>query len=147
MDDSPPPLLRTRRGLVFTALPAIAVLAALGALLAVAHRNSAIRDRKDEIRSLAAAAATNVSRFAGDQLATLGAAAVAPSVRRGNRAAIRAYVHDVAVVGRFSAGVGYIDRSLMVRAASGGLPNGRPFSARTRAYARTALRSSKRVVS
>src|SRR3954453_6523315 len=101
MDASSPPLLRTRRGLVFTALPAIAVLAALGALLAVAHRNSAIADRKLEIQSLAAAAATNVSRFAGDQLATLGATALAPSVRAGRVRLLRGYLPDVAMIGRF----------------------------------------------
>src|SRR4051812_9430687 len=148
MPDLSPTRLRSRRGLLFTVLPAIVVLAVLGAVLAVTHHRSAVKDRRAETEALAVGAATNARRFVDDQLATLATAAAAPGVRQGDLRVIRRYLPEVARAGRFTAGVAYADRSLRVRASSlAPQPGGRPVTLRTRRYARTALRSGRATVS
>jgi hypothetical protein len=93
---------------MFTALPAIAVIAAVGALLAVQHRDSAVADRRQETIQLAIAAGENARRFIDDQHAILSAVAAAPVVRRGDYRQMRAYLSDVAETGRFTNGLGYV---------------------------------------
>jgi serine phosphatase RsbU (regulator of sigma subunit) len=123
---------------MFTALPAIAVLAALGVLLALAHHDSVIRDRQDETTALAAAAATNARRFVADQFATLSAVAAAPAVRQQRRAVVGPYLQDVARSARFTAGMGLIGSDGMVLASTMRLPAG-GLSLSDRPFVRTSL--------
>ncbi len=104
-----PPRLRTRRGLMFTALPAITVIAALGGLLAVQHRSSAVDERRAETARLAVAAATNAQRFVEDQWEILAAVAASPAVREERLGAMRLYLLDAGRSRRFTS-LGFIDR-------------------------------------
>ena len=77
-----PPRLRTRRGLTFTALPALLVLAAVGGVLAFNHRDAVSDERRREAAELAAAAAENARGYLEDRLAVLAAVAASPTVRK-----------------------------------------------------------------
>jgi serine phosphatase RsbU (regulator of sigma subunit) len=110
---------------MFTALPAIAVLAVLAAVLAVEHRGSAADDRREELRRITVDAAISTRRFIDDQFAILAAVASAPVVRTNRYAEARQYLIDVARTGRFSAGLGQIDRHGFNRISST-LPPGYP---------------------
>ena len=78
---------------MFTALPAIAVLALLGALLAFEHRDSSAEDRLREVRELATAAAANTRGYLDDRFAVMGTVAASPTVRtRGP--GLRDYLED-----------------------------------------------------
>lgn len=90
-----PPRLRTRRGLTFTALPALLVLAVVGAVLAMNHRNAVSDQRQREVAELAAAAAENTRGYVEDRFAVLAAIAASPTVRRRDRD-LRAYLVDAA---------------------------------------------------
>jgi Stage II sporulation protein E (SpoIIE)/Cache domain len=141
-----PPLLRTRRGLLFTAFPAIAVLAALGVLLALAHHGSVVRDRHMETAALAAAASTNARRFVDDQFATLSAVAAAPAVRRQLRAVVDPYLRSVQESAGFTAGMGLIGRDAMVVASTNPIPAG-GVSVADRAYVQAGLQDGRPAVS
>jgi len=132
---------------MFTALPAIAVLAALGAVLAFTHHASVVKDRRDEMRSLANAAASNAQRFVSDRLATLGTAAAAPFVRRGDLPRIREYLPSVRKIGDFTSGVAFADTNLDVQAFSPGGALPIPTSIADRAYAQKALRAKNTAIS
>ena len=151
MEPAPTPstaLLRTRRGLIFTALPAIAVLAVIGGLLAYNHYRSQVEDRRAEAEQLAVAAANNARRFIDDSWAKLATAAASPTVRSGAVPAIRDYLPAVADAGSFSSGVSYAGRDGRVRASSNRNTTGRPRpSLRDRAYFQEALRTNKPTVS
>ena len=102
MEPAPTPstaLLRTRRGLIFTALPAIAVLAVIGGLLAYNHYRSQVEDRRTEAEQLAVAAANNARRFIDDSWANLQTAATSPTIRSGAVPAIEDYLPAVAEAG------------------------------------------------
>lgn len=76
-----PPRLRTRRGLTFTALPALLVLAVVGAVLAFNHRDAVADERRREAAELASAAAENARGYIEDRFAVLAAIAASPTVR------------------------------------------------------------------
>src|SRR5689334_9545332 len=111
MEPAPTPstaLLRTRRGLIFTALPAIAVLAVIGGLLAYDHYRTQVESRRVQASQLAVAAANNARRFVDDSWATLQTAAASPTVRSGAVPAIEDYLPAVAKAGDFSSAVSYV---------------------------------------
>jgi serine phosphatase RsbU (regulator of sigma subunit) len=131
---------------MFTALPAIAVLAVLGGLLALAHHDSVVRDRNLETRALAVAAATNARRFVDDQWATLSAVAASPAVRGQRTRLLRPYLKTVAQSARFTAGMGLIRYDGRLIASSNALGGAR-VDLRDRAYVRTALNAQRPAVS
>ena len=149
MEPAPTPstaLLRTRRGLIFTALPAIAVLAVIGGLLAYNHYRSQVEDRRTEAEQLAVAAANNARRFIDDSWANLQTAATSPTIRSGAVPAIEDYLPAVAEAGDFSSGVSYVGRDGHVRASSN--PSRRPHpNLSDRDYFREALRTNQATVS
>jgi hypothetical protein len=122
-----------------TALPAIAVLAALAAVLAVSHRNSASADRRMEAGQLAVAAAVNARRFVDDQFAIIGAVAADPAVRAGRYRALRPYLHDVVRGGRFSSGLSVIDARGISRVSTNAALHARPVDVSDRVYFQQAL--------
>lgn len=134
-----PPLLRTRRGLMFTALPAIAVLAVLGTVLAIRHRDSVAGDRRQEAAQLGVAAAVNARRFLDDQLSILAAVAAAPVVRSMDLERMRPFLADVARNGRFTAGLGFVDRRGRAVVSSTRPPGSLPIFLGDRGYVRDAL--------
>jgi hypothetical protein len=131
---------------MLTALPTIAVLAALGVLLAVSHHGSVLRDRHAEMRNLAAAAATNARRFIDDQFATLSAVAAAPAVREGRRAQVGPYLRMVARSARYTAGMGLVGSDGRLRASSMPIPRG-GVTLGDRPYVRMAFRRGRPSVS
>jgi serine phosphatase RsbU (regulator of sigma subunit) len=122
-----------------TALPAIAVLAALAVVLALSHRNSSADDRRMETRQLAVAAAVNARRFVDDQFAILGAVAADPEVRQGRYRALRPYLRDVVRGGRFSSGLGVIDAKGLSRVSTSAPANAAPVDVSGRVYFQQAL--------
>ncbi len=120
-----------------TALPAIALLAVLGAVLAVAHRNSSVEDRLRETRELGTAAAVNTRGYLEDRFAVLAAVAASPAVRQ-RSAALRRYLVDLTRSGTFDA-LGYVDargRSVIATSVPPGQP---PIDLSDREYVRSAL--------
>ncbi len=95
---------------MFTALPAIAVLAVLAGVLAIEHRSSAAANRREELRRVTVDAAVSARRFLDDQFAILAAVAASPTVRAARYRQMRPYLLDVVRNGRFSNGLGVIDR-------------------------------------
>jgi serine phosphatase RsbU (regulator of sigma subunit) len=131
---------------MFTALPAIAVLAALGTLLALAHHESVVRDRHMETQALAAAAATNARRFIDDQFATLSAVAASPAARGQRTRLLRPYLETVAGTARYTAGMGLIGFDGRLIASSNGLGS-RVINLADRPYVRTVLDEGRPAVS
>lgn len=127
---------RTRRGLLLTALPIIALITVLGIALAVTHRDSATADRKAEVRALADAAATNAARFLDDRFAVLETISATRSVREGDVRRMGPFLRRVAAQGRFSSNLAYVDRSGRVRVSTA-LASG--FSLADRPYVAAAL--------
>ena len=131
---------------MFTALPAIAVLAVLGVILAVLHHASVVQDRHVETRRLAVAAANNARRLVDDQLAILAAVAASPAVREGDKARIIPYLQTIQRPSRFSAGLGIVDRSGRLVLSSGRLPQ-RTTDLGMRPYVRAAVQDGRPAVS
>lgn len=124
---------------MFTALPAIAVITIVGALLAFQHRNSSVADRRQETVQLAGAAAENARRFVADQAAILAAVAASPTVRRGEYEAMRAYLQNVVATGRFSNGMSYIAMDGRSRVSTQRAPGSQPLDLNDRRYVREAI--------
>jgi serine phosphatase RsbU (regulator of sigma subunit) len=149
MEPAPTPstaLLRTRRGLIFTALPAIAVLAVIGGLLAYNHYRTQVENRRQQASQLAVAAANNARRFVDDSFANLKTAAASPTIRSGSVPAIEDYLPAVADAGDFSSGVSYVGRDGQVRASSTHSRRPHP-NLGDRAYFQEALRTNDPTVS
>jgi serine phosphatase RsbU (regulator of sigma subunit) len=138
-DGAPPPLLRTRRGLMFTALPAIAVLAVLAAVLAIEHRDSSVSDRKDELRRLAVAASVSARRFLDDQFAILATAAASPTLRAGRPAEVRSYLIDIERMGRFTSGLSLVGQDAKAHVTTLLPVPSKPIDVSDRDYIRAAL--------
>lgn len=131
------PRLRTRRGLMFTALPALAVLAAVGAVLAIDYRDATVQNRLRETRQLAGAAAVNARGYLQDRFAVLAAVAAAPSVRR-DAGDLRAYVVAAARGGRFDS-LTLVDRRGLSGASSARPPGAPGVDLSDRGYVRAGL--------
>ncbi len=110
--------LRTRRGLLLTALPIVFGLAVVAALLAVQHRNASAADRRAEARTLAVTSASNATRYLEDQFALLETVATAPSVREHRLARMTPFLRRVTAQGRFSNNLGFVDRAGVMRASA-----------------------------
>ncbi|MEA2125249.1 MAG: hypothetical protein QOI80_2031 [Solirubrobacteraceae bacterium] len=124
---------------MFTALPAIAVLAVLAAVLAIEHRDSAAADRRLEMRRLAVAASVSARRFVDDQFAVLATVAAAPVVREARLERMRAFLGDAARSGRFSSGLGFVDTQARSRVSTSRPPESPPVDLSDREYVQAAL--------
>ena len=122
---------------MFTALPAIAVLAALGAVLAVEHHRSSVRDRGREAQKLAMAAAVNARGYLQDRFAILSAVAASPTVRGRDRG-MRAYLTDAARSTRLDTLV-IVDRRGRTVMSTAQPPGARPVDLSDREYVKHAL--------
>ncbi len=115
---------------MFTALPAIALLAVLGALLAISHRNGSADDRREESREVANAAALNARGYLDDRFDVLAAVSVQPASRATLKASAAASGFD---------NLGTIDRHGRT-VISTSLPSGAPpLDVSDRAYVQAAL--------
>ena len=108
--------LRTRRGLLLTALPIIIAIAGAGIVLAVTHRNAAADDRRTEVRALAAAAGSNASRFVADQFTILQTIGLSQSVRERDYRRMQPFLERVAEQGSFSSSLFFVDLQAKIRA-------------------------------
>ncbi len=108
--------LRTRRGLLLTALPIIFAIAGAGIVLAVSHRNAAADDRRTEVRALAAAAANNASRFVSGQFTILETVGLSDAVQGGDYTRMRPFLERVAEQGSFSSSLFFVDRRARIQA-------------------------------
>lgn len=123
---------------MFTALPALAVLAVLGASLAITHRNASAEDRRGESAELAAAAAVNARGYLDDRFALLATIATEDDVRAG-RPRMLTYLKRAAATGGFENGVGFVDGRGMSRISSSVPPGTPPVDLSDRLYVQQAL--------
>lgn len=124
---------------MFTALPAIAVLAVMGTVLAIGHRDSVAGDRRQEAAQLGMAAALNARRFLDDQFSILAAVAASPVVRATDFERLRPFLVDVARNGRFTANLGFVNREGQAVVSASRPLGSPPIDLSDRAYVQGAL--------
>jgi serine phosphatase RsbU (regulator of sigma subunit) len=117
---------------MFTALPALAVLAVLGAVLAIEHRNSSADDRLRETSELAMAAAANARGYLDDRFSTLAVVAASPTVRM-RAPGLRRYLEDAAGGAGF-ASLAFVDRRGRSRISTAVPPGAPPVDVADREY-------------
>lgn len=123
-------------------IAAVVVFAALGGGLAYRNEQNERDDRTDQVQQLASATAMNASRFVADRLALLNSIALSPSVRAGDRAAMRDYFASLDTES-FAGDIFWVDAQGYTRVSSATPPDRLPVDLRDREYVQAVMANPK----